>query len=68
MNSGVRVRGDAACVGRKATCIRLSITAEDERSPSRRRDRVCAGDGCDGAADVFRKSCIHRNLFMKRLC
>lgn len=25
------MRGDAACVGRKATCMRLSIIAEDER-------------------------------------
>lgn len=48
------MRGDAACVGRKATCMRLSIIAEDERiSPSHHWDRVYRGDGCDDTLEMY---------------
>lgn len=46
--------GDAVCVGRKATCMRLSIIAEDERiSPSHHRDWVYRRDGCDHALGMY---------------
>lgn len=73
------MRGDAACVGRKATCIRLSIIDEDERispQPSLglgllREGGSGGGGGAGGGSrdggDVFMTSCVSMNSCEKML-